>query len=60
MEKYKEWDEEYCTDLYLYTWRFTEESTLELQKANALDKKMSKCPRNVVARRKQTHSQDKV
>lgn len=23
--KYKEWDEEYCTDLYLYTWRFTEE-----------------------------------
>lgn len=25
LEKYKEWDEEYCTDLYLYTWRFTEE-----------------------------------
>ena len=35
-------------------------STLELQKANALDKNMSKCPKNVVARRKQTHSQDKV
>lgn len=31
-------------------------STLELQKANAL----SKCPRNVVARRKQTHFQNKV
>ena len=35
-------------------------STLELQKANALEKKMSKCPRNVVARRKQTHFQNKV
>ena len=33
-------------------------STLELQKANALEKKMLKCPRNVVARRKQTHYQD--
>lgn len=35
-------------------------STLELQKANALEKKMSKCPRNVVARKKQTHFQNKV
>ena len=35
-------------------------STLELQKANALEKKMSKCPRNVVARRKQIHFQNKV
>ena len=35
-------------------------STLELQKANALEKKMSKCPRNVVARRKQTHNKNKV
>ena len=35
-------------------------STLELQKANALEKKMSKWTRNVVARRKQTHFQNKV
>lgn len=35
-------------------------STLELQKADALEKMTSICPRNVVVRRKQTHSQDKV
>ena len=30
-------------------------STLELQKANALERMMSKCPRNVVATREQTY-----
>ena len=35
-------------------------SALELQKADALEKMMLICPRNVVVRRKQTHFQNKV